>query len=81
MVTRTLPGAPTRTALNALVTTDIVCVSLDASRAMPPPGDVATHDPNVKLFQRGRNKPLLHLHRVFCHGRYAAPIGSGGLGS
>ena len=28
MVTRALPGAPTRTALNALVTTDIVCVSL-----------------------------------------------------
>lgn len=40
-VTRTLPGAPTRTALNALVTTDIVCVSLDASRAMPPPGDAS----------------------------------------
>ena len=41
LVTRTLPGAPTRTALNALVTTDIVCVSLDASRAMPPPGDAS----------------------------------------
>ena len=61
LVTRTLPGAATRTALNALVTTDIMCVSLDASRAMPPPVDASppTTQRQIK-FQRGQNKPLLH---------------------